>query len=214
MRTRTRLATTTSILAAVLLVAGCGARPDHGPDARSVQTAAATSGDDVERDADAASRAAVDIAPLQTDADAWWWLDSAPSDDAALTPIGAHAETHDGVDRLVLDLTGTGAPGWSVEHVETATDEESGYRVDVAADQYVLLRLAGMAPPIDENGQSTQLDPQVLDVGGPALGQVAIRPWFGGVVNVFLGVRGDADPAITVAFDAAALRLTVDVAHP
>ncbi len=191
-----------ALLAVALLAAGCGAGQVSGQE----------SGQDAAAPEPAADVAYVPTDPAPWDSDPWWWLDTAPSSDAAVTVSGVRAETLDGVDRLVLDLAGDGEPGWVAEVVESAADDGTGDPVDIAGDQIVRLRLAGVAFPV--GGEPAGVEPQLLDVGGPALTQVAVRFWSEGNLNVFLGVTGHHEPQLAIALTHDPLRLTVDVPHP
>jgi hypothetical protein len=189
-----------ALLAVILHTAGCTTgRPPEGDTAPPEPALAA----DV---------AHTPAGPSEQDPDPWWWLDAAPSPDAAVTVTGAHAETLDGFDRLVLDLAGQGEPGWGVESVESGADDGTGDPVEVAGTQLVRLRLAGVAFPADV--ELAALEPQLIDVGGPALTQVAVRSWSEGTLNVFLGVADATEPQIMVTMNHDPRRLTVDVAHP
>ncbi|ACZ32256.1 hypothetical protein Xcel_3256 [Xylanimonas cellulosilytica DSM 15894] len=231
MRTRLRLAAAASVMAVSLLASGCTAPSSGLPDAAAASVAdelAAADAADAATEAELAEEAAERLAAEERTIhgeltaresaaaavldDVWWWLDSPPSADAALTVTGARTELLDGVDRLVLDLAGTGEPGWGVEVVETASDDGSGFPVEVEGDQFVLLRLAGMEFPVD--AEHAQIEPQLLDVDGAALAQVAVRFWSEGNLNVFLGVVGDGEPQVTAELHHDPLRLVVDVAHP
>ncbi|QAY69406.1 AMIN-like domain-containing (lipo)protein [Xylanimonas protaetiae] len=205
MRTRLRI-TAAASLALALLLGACGASRAEHPEA-GVAVA-----DDVRAEAAAGE---ADTAVVHDDAapdDIWWWLDAPPSHDASAVVTGVRAGLHDGFDRIVVDLAGQGVPGWGTELVETATDEGSGYPVDVTGDQFVLLRLAGMAFPPDAD--PAHVDPFVLDVGGESVSQVAVRFWHEGNLNVFLGLVGDAEPSVTVTLQEDPLALVVDVARP
>lgn len=115
------------------------------------------------------------------------------SGDAALVVTDVRVGAHDGYDRVVLDLGGTGSPGWRVEYVDRATDDGSGQPVEVDGDEVLQVRLSGMAPPTDVPGV-TEYDGGRIDPDGTeAVEEVVHRFWFEGYTTTFVGVDDPAD---------------------
>jgi hypothetical protein len=126
--------------------------------------------------------------------------------DLALTDV--RVEQHEGFDRLVLEFTGTGVPGWAVGYVEKPVLDGSGDAVSVGGDTFVDIYASGVIYPVDgydggprhvETEKRTVED--VYVVAGP----------FEGYQQVIAGIEGARVP-----FRAFALpdppRLVVDVA--
>ncbi|MCA5893654.1 hypothetical protein LEP48_09870 [Isoptericola sp. NEAU-Y5] len=137
------------------------------------------------------------------------------SQDAALVVTGVRVGTHQGFDRVVFDLEGTGTPGWSVEYVDSATDDGSGEPVDVDGDKILQVRLSGMAVPTE--GDVTEYDGATLDPDGTdAVEEVVYRFWFEGYTTAFVGVD-DGEAGEPLPFRVFALedpaRVVVDVQH-
>ena len=144
--------------------------------------------------------------------DPWWWLDSPPSADAAVSITNVSVERHDGFDRVVLDMSGTGRPGWAVEKVDTAVDDGSGLPVEIAGLQFLLLRIAGVEFPPYASSESAA--PMTIRVNGRAVIEVAKRFWFEGNVNTFIGLQFAGEPEFEVGLLHDPLALFVDIAHP
>jgi hypothetical protein len=54
---------------------------------------------------------------------------------------------HDGFDRVVLEVGGTGTPGWDVRYVDAASSQGSGDTIDVAGDAVLQVTLTGAGYP-------------------------------------------------------------------
>ncbi|WP_166849164.1 hypothetical protein [Isoptericola sp. BMS4] len=137
------------------------------------------------------------------------------SGDAALVITDVRVGAHDGYDRVVLDLGGTGSPGWRVEYVDRATDDGSGEPVDVDGDEVLQVRLSGMALPSDVSGVAEYDGGRVEPDGTEAVEEVVYRFWFEGYTTIFIGVDDPTDGARRPAFRVFALddpaRVVVDV---
>ncbi|MEK8225246.1 hypothetical protein NKG05_02590 [Oerskovia sp. M15] len=56
---------------------------------------------------------------------------------------------HDGFDRVVYEMDGTGTPGWRVEYVEEAIDDGSGNVFDLDGDGVIQVMISGSGYPMD-----------------------------------------------------------------
>ena len=54
---------------------------------------------------------------------------------------------HDGFDRVVFEVGGTGTPGWDVRYVDEASSQGSGDAVEVAGDAVLQVTLTGVGYP-------------------------------------------------------------------
>ncbi|GAB6937379.1 AMIN-like domain-containing (lipo)protein [Isoptericola variabilis] len=171
---------------------------------------AATRDDGDDSDDDATGDAPSTDEPFVADAAP----DSAdPSADAALVVTDVRVGRHDGFDRVVLDLEGTGAPGWSVQYVDAAADDGSGEPVAVDGDGVLQVRLSGMAMP-GEDPDIAEYDGATLDPEGTdAVEEVVYRFWFEGYTTAFVGVDEPGLPFRVFALEDPA-RVVVDVRHP
>lgn len=114
-----------------------------------------------------------------------------------------------GADRVVLDFTGTGAPGWAVEYVDEAVLEGSGDVVDVAGDTTLQISASGTTYPGADGEQyrgPTRIRPE-----GRTVAEVYVVGTFEGYTQVFVGLDGDAAPFHVVALpDPARLVVAID----
>ncbi|GAA1760848.1 hypothetical protein GCM10009795_004130 [Nocardioides hankookensis] len=104
-----------------------------------------------------------------------------------LTDVRASHE--DGYDRVVLELGGSGTPGWRVEYVDRPVYEGSGEPVALQGTTFLSVVLRGVGQPSDTGiaayGDDTT---RVPGVGGIA--EVAPGGVFEGEQGAFIGLTG------------------------
>jgi len=130
---------------------------------------------------------------------------------AGLTVTGVRLGSHDGFDRVVYDLGGSGTPGWIVGYTERAVQDGSGRELDIAGDSVLEVRITGSAYPFDSGvtpyaGPDPATDPAVPGIAGVSTPLV-----FEGVSQSFIGVTGE-QPAFSVSALSSPTRLVVDIA--
>ncbi|MEU2200482.1 hypothetical protein [Isoptericola sp. NPDC019482] len=198
---------------ALTLAACAGTGPDGPGSTASPEPASppaeSTAGDDPTGDSTTGDDPTSDV-PFAADASP----DTAdPSADAALVVTDVRVGRHDGFDRVVLDMEGTGAAGWSVEYVDAAADDGSGDPVAVDGDGVLQVRLSGMAMP-GEDPDITEYDGATIDPEGTeAVEEVVYRFWFEGYTTAFVGVDEPGLPFRVFALEDPA-RVVVDVQDP
>jgi hypothetical protein len=114
---------------------------------------------------------------------------------------------HEGFDRIVLEFTGTGVPGWSVGWVDRARLDGSGEAVDLDGDAVLDVYASGTTWPADGYYDG----PQRLEPDGGEVDDVYVGGTFEGYTQVLAGVDGAPVPVRVFAL-AAPPRLVVDVA--
>ncbi|WP_040798222.1 AMIN-like domain-containing (lipo)protein [Nocardia higoensis] len=133
------------------------------------------------------------------------------SADAGLTVTGVRIGSHDGFDRVVYDLGGSGTPGWIVGYTERAVQDGSGRELDIAGDSVLEVRITGSAYPFD-SGVTPYAGPDPLtDPAVPGITGVSTPLVFEGVSQSFIGVTGE-QPAFSVTTLSNPTRLVVDIA--
>ena len=134
------------------------------------------------------------------------------SADAALVVTGIRTAVHDGFDRVVFDLGGSGTPGWRVTYVDVATDDPADSALDIAGDGTLQVTIVGTVMPGSSAVAPWSGANPVLTPGDPVLREVNLRGWFEGQDLAFLGLDAPGHP-----FRAFVLtdptRLVVDVRH-
>jgi hypothetical protein len=106
---------------------------------------------------------------------------------------GVRVGRQQGFDRVVLDLGGTGTPGWRVAYVDRPVADGSGDPVELRGSVFLQVDLRGMGMPSDTGvpqfGDSTT---RVAGTGGIA--QVAPGAVFEGQQQAFIGLSGARRP--------------------
>lgn len=114
--------------------------------------------------------------------------------------VRKHAEGN----RVVLDFTGEGRPGWSVQYVDEAVLEGSGDVVDIDGDTILQISVFGTPtqPPADRKPVPVEVDGDVADVHTVGA--------YEGITTVFVGLDGDPAP-FTVKSRGGPARMVVDI---
>jgi len=76
-----------------------------------------------------------------------------PVDPRQLTVTAVRAAHHTGHDRVVLELSGSGTPGWSVEYVDAPSAQGSGAAIDVPGSAYLQVTLQGTTYPYESGAE-------------------------------------------------------------
>lgn len=209
---RTTYALVAAAAASVLLV-GCAGDRDGTPDATDSPTPSAT----VTTTSTATSDPSV---PVVTPS-------PAPSEDQVVVPPNASTDrktqeasvgsqavltairtaSHTDVDRVVLEFSGAGIPGWDVEYVDQATSQGSGDQVTIEGDSVLRITASGTTYP--ESGAAS-VPKRVPGDGDGIVTEVVNDSTFEGTTVVFVGLDSGEKP-----FDVLALqsptRIVVDI---
>ncbi|MFE6235672.1 hypothetical protein [Cellulosimicrobium sp. NPDC057862] len=133
-----------------------------------------------------------------------------PSADAALTVTDIRIGHHDGYDRVVLELGGTGTPGWRVEYVDQPVDDGKGDVVAVDGDAYLQVMISGSGYPMD-TGVDEYAGPNPVRAGDDGeVEEVLLRGVFEGYTQAFVGVDDEQRPFRVFALEDPT-RVVVDV---
>ncbi|MCR1983856.1 hypothetical protein NSA53_16610 [Cellulosimicrobium cellulans] len=133
-----------------------------------------------------------------------------PSADAALTVTDVRVGHHDGFDRVVFELGGTGTPGWRVEYVDQPVDDASGNVATVDGDAYLQVMISGSGYPTD-TGVDLYAGPNPVRAGDDGeVEEVLLRGVFEGYTQAFVGVDDERRPFRVFSLEDPA-RVVVDV---
>ncbi|NHT18036.1 hypothetical protein [Cellulomonas sp. IC4_254] len=135
---------------------------------------------------------------------------AAPSADAALTVTGVRVGHHDGFDRVVLELGGTGTPGWRVEYVDAAVADPSDEQVDLAGDSVLRVTVEGTVLPYETRLTEAPVGVPRTVAGGTAVAEAVYLGAFEAQSQALVGVTGDPRP-YRVQLLADPVRVVVDV---
>ncbi len=203
MITRRRVAPVSALLAAALLVAGCGSEDDNEPAASTGSVAGESpatpdggdggedSGDDgADGGADGSGAASGedegDAPPFPSDVSA---DEQAASGDALVTVTDIRTGRHDGFDRVVFEVEGEGLPGWDVRYVEDPVEQGRGNPVEVAGDAVLQVTVTGVGYPFDTGVEEFATDGPVAG-SGEAVTEVVWDATFEGTSVAFIGTTG------------------------
>ncbi|TFV88256.1 hypothetical protein [Blastococcus sp. CT_GayMR16] len=194
MRQRRRIA---ALLVAgpLLLSAGCSGGDDEEPSASSsssssaatttspspsppTSTGAAPTDEELPGDASFPADTSDDGGPAQAGSD--------PDPAGQGGGLGIRLATHDGYDRLVIDLNTNGVPAWTVRYTEASGP--GGGPVDIDGDAFLRLSLQTGAQPGGQGSSRATLGPPGTIAG------VVTTGLFEGVEEVLIGVRGGEAP--------------------
>jgi hypothetical protein len=218
-----------ALLTVAALVTPLSACSDDTPDSPATVTVTVDpDGDSGDADTDdgtdapstPASTPAADEGPLPDegpDDDAPFVANTEPDTGAAsagalLSPTNLRFGVHDGFDRLVLDLSGDGEPGWLAEYVDTPTGQASGEVVDLEGDASLVITIQGMLLPT-EPGAEPYTGPQTISPSGDGvIREVVYGSMFEGTQQIFVGVASKEPFRVYLLADPT--RLVLDVQHP
>ncbi len=98
---------------------------------------------------------------------------------------------HDGYDRLVLDLGGSGEPSWRVEYTGEARGQASGELIVIDGDAVLRMDVQGVMYP-GEDGAADYEGPDVIaPPSGGAIAEVVVDSFFEGTMEIFVGVTAE-----------------------
>ena len=212
MTRRRALPRASALLFAVALLAGCGEDAGTGTDTSSSGGSAAGSS------APASESPATDSPATGEDgtSDAPPFPGNAEPDtaeasaDALVTVTDIRTGRHEGFDRVVFEVGGTGTPGWDVRYVDQASSQGSGDPVDVAGEAVLQVTLTGAGYPYD-TGVEEYAGPDPLPGQGTAtVTEVAFDATFEGTTVAFIGTSGQAPFRVYLLEDPS--RIVVEVA--
>lgn len=115
-----------------------------------------------------------------------------PGEGAQLTVSGVRIAHHDGYDRVVVDLGGTGTPGWDVSYVDAAADPGTGKVLQLPGSAVLQVGISGAGYPY-ATGVSEYSSRAVLTAAGTtAVAGVRFVGTYEGTSTAFIGTNGQA----------------------
>ncbi len=137
---------------------------------------------------------------------------NAASADASLSPVDMRFGVHDGFDRLVIDLDGTGQPGWESRYVSDPQADGSGESVDLDGSAYLQTTIKGVIYPTEagatEYGGARRFQPASAGV----IEEVVYGDVFEGQAEVYIGVSSKQPFRVFLLEDPT--RMVIDIYHP
>lgn len=214
-----RAAACPSLLLAAVLLAACGSGEPATSTSASTERTAASAGvgtpSPVTEDA-ATQPAGSDASAGATDTGGSPFEGSAgpvtqqASPDALVTVSEVRTGRQDGYDRVVLEMGGTGTPGWDVRYVDQAAAQGTGAPVELAGDAVLQVTVTGAGYPYDTGVQEWSGPDPLPGNGTRTVTEVAWDGTFEGTAVAFVGTTGEAPFRVYALADPT--RLVVEVA--
>lgn len=132
--------------------------------------------------------------------------------DAFLSPVDLRFGVHEGYDRLVLDLTGEGTPGWTAEYVEDPTQQAAGGPVYLEGDAYLMVLVRGVVYPTEEGAEPFEGPRRITPSRGDVIQDVVYGSLFEGQQEIFIGLSSRQPFRVFSLEDPT--RVVIDVQHP
>lgn len=119
--------------------------------------------------------------------------------------VGRHAD----FDRVVLDLTGEGTPGWMADFNTDPRQDGSGFPVDFDGATSIDLWVTGLAMPEPVDGEYRVIG--TVPGAGGVVTEVVAGSWFEGQTQFVIGLPGERPYSIQMIDNPK--RLVVDILH-
>ncbi|WP_366180084.1 hypothetical protein ABXS69_07450 [Actinomyces timonensis] len=150
----------------------------------------------------------------ETGADAPWvetGSAQAAGDAASLLVTGVRTGTHEDYDRVVVDLSGEGAPGWRADWVADAGTQGKGDPIHPSGAH--ILRVLGTGARMPSSAEEIASAQKALsaDLGMPAIASVYYDPTVEAQYQLVLGTSSRSYRVFALS---SPTRLVVDVKHP
>ncbi|MCF6509662.1 hypothetical protein E9549_20020 [Blastococcus sp. MG754426] len=135
-----------------------------------------------------------------------------PSAGSAVTVTDVRTARHDGFDRVVFEVDGTGSPGWDVRYVDEATSQGSGAVVPVEGDAVLQVTITGVGLPTDTGIEEYDGSDPLPGTGTEVVTEVVWDTTFEGTSVAFVGTTSQVPFRAYLLEDPA--RVVVDLVHP
>jgi hypothetical protein len=112
-----------------------------------------------------------------------------PSAGASVTVSDVRIGRHDGFDRVVFEVGGTGTPGWDVRYVDAASSQGSGEPIDVAGGEVLQMTLTGAGYPYDTGVEEFSSSGPVTGSGTEVVTEAVFDATFEGTTVTFVGTK-------------------------
>lgn len=131
-----------------------------------------------------------------------------PSEPAQLVVTGVRVGTHEGFDRVVVDLAGTGEPGWFVDYTSTPMQETTGKALSVAGNAFLNINIDGTVYPFEAGSDVTEVSVDKAPETGNVVDVVSAGT-YEGRSRVVVGLRSALPYSVQVLDNPT--RLVVDI---
>ncbi len=129
-----------------------------------------------------------------------------------LSPVNLRFGVHDGYDRLVLDLEGTGQPGWLSEYVDDPRAEGSGATINLEGTAYLQTTVKGVVYPTESGAQDYVGPMRFQPASAGVIEEVVYGSIFEGQAEVYIGLSSKQPFRVFLLEDPT--RIVIDIYHP
>lgn len=211
-RRSARVTRSAGLAVALLLVAGCAAQPGTDNTASTDEATSSAAPEAEETTAPTATATATTAGaespapefPADTSADT-----AEPVDPEGLTVTEVRAAPHEGFERVVFELAGSGTPGWQVEYVDAPSSQGSGDAVDVPGSAFLQVTLQGTSYPYETGAEEVARGPVSVS-GTDTVQGVVYDATFEGTSVAWIGTSAEVPFRVSALSDPT--RLVVEVA--
>lgn len=173
-----------------LLVAGCAGGRNPSPSGSTTASGAATETVPAVTPSPAPSE---DRVPVPKNASTDRSVQS-PAAGSQLVLTAVRTASHTGVDRVVFEFAGSGAPGWTVEYVDRAIAQGSGQSITVAGSSVLRVSMTGTAYPTEASPSPSPVARRIPGDGAGIVTEVVQDGTFEGDTVSFIGLSGERRP--------------------
>lgn len=190
-------------IAALGILTACGSTSDDAPATSSSPTAGnATSSDPAQSPSTGAEQStappaessAADASASPAPEEADFPADTSPdtaaaSADAQLVLVDVRSAPHDDYDRVVLEFSGPGTPGWTAQYASAASRQGSGEAITVDGAALLDITVTGSAIPMA--GDPTVNAGQIAPSGTSSVTAIFNDGTYEGITHVVIGTSGE-----------------------
>lgn len=130
-----------------------------------------------------------------------------PSAPSELVVTGVRVGAHEGFDRVVVDLEGTGKPGWFVDYTSTPMQETVGQPLKVAGNAFLNINVDGTVYPF-ELGKDSEVPVKMAGDTGNVIDVISAGT-YEGRSQIVVGLRSALPYSVQVLEDPK--RVVVDI---
>lgn len=192
-----------STMAAIPLLAGCGTDRSHGANSAPA-TVETTSSPTPTSETSTTNNPTTDAPAFAEDTERQSGKGSGAAD---LVLIDVRIAEAEGFDRIVLEFSGTGTPGWVVNYVDDAVLDGSGEVVALGGTAILDIYVSGTTWPAPDHYPGPS---HLATRHGGAINDVYVGGTFEGYTQVLAGMHGDPVPFRVFALTDPS-RLVVDI---
>lgn len=120
---------------------------------------------------------------------------------------GVRVGTHEGFDRVVVDLEGLGEPGWFVDYTSTPIQETTGQALNVSGNAFLNINVDGTVLPFEDGKEGAAS----VDVAGGTgnVVDVITAGTYEGRSQIVVGLRSELPFSVQMLEDPT--RVVVDI---